>query len=73
MARIAGISSLSVVSISRLVRRHRRAVEDKHVLCESANDEVDVHLRQLFRRDTGARLRQNFEPDSETIGVELLV
>jgi hypothetical protein len=54
-------------------RRYRRAVEDAHVLGERRDHELDIHTSQFLRCDAGARFHQEFEPDTEAIGVERLV
>ena len=70
---VDGANRGHLFSIRRRRGRDRRAVEDAHVLREPGDHQIDVHLRELLRRDGGAGFHQHFEPHAETIGVELLV
>jgi hypothetical protein len=41
--------------------------------CAPRNHEIDIHPRELLRRNSGTGFHQHFEPHAEASGVELLV
>ncbi len=48
-------------------------VDDEHLLLQPQGDQVLRKLRELVRHESLARLHQNLQPESESIGVERLV
>ena len=59
--------------VDRRSGRYRGGIEDEHVLRERRGRQTDVYAGECLRCDSGAGLHHHFEPQTEAIGVELLV
>ena len=71
--RIAGCARFDPLAVGRLVGCDRRDIEHARVMREAGDQLLERHLRELLRREIGAGVHQDFDPDAKARRVELFV